>query len=271
MNTHGARDLVVDSVTGVDLALPVAGAGARCYAFIVDWLIRTILFTAWYGVAALIYNGRWSLAAPLNPDPRWFIFVVAPAAGTYFLYHLALEIALHGRTPGKRIAGIHIVARDGRPPGVGALLIRNVFRLVDSLPLFYGVGLVATLVTRDHVRVGDMAAGTLLAYERADLVLNARPRMQSRDRLPTPANAAAADMATSAVVTSDLATPDLAASDLATSDFEIANDLLARWPSLEATARRRLATALLSKYSVTADSEATLLAQLENLARGRRE
>lgn len=240
MNTHGARDLVVDSVTGVDLALPVAGAGARCYAFIVDWLIRTILFTAWYGVAALIYNGRWSLAAPLNPDPRWFIFVVAPAAGTYFLYHLVLEIALHGRTPGKRIAGVHIVARDGSSPSVGALLIRNVFRLVDSLPLFYGVGLVATLVTRDHVRVGDMAAGTLLAYERAELVLPERPRMQTRDRFLTAA------------------------------DAEIAIDLLSRWPSLEPTARQRLATALISKYKAAADSNEALRAQLENLAQGRK-
>jgi uncharacterized RDD family membrane protein YckC len=241
MNTHGARDLVVDSVTGVDLALPVAGAGARCYAFIVDWLIRTVLFTAWYGVAALIYNGRWSLAAPLNPDPRWFIFVVAPAAGTYFLYHLALEIALHGRTPGKRIAGIHIVARDGSSPGVGALLIRNVFRLVDSLPLFYGVGLVASLVTRDHVRVGDMAAGTLLAYERADLVLPPRPRMQTSNRV------------------------------LTATDADILNDLLSRWPSLDPTARRRLATALISKYSTAADGDEALRAQLEDLAQGRKE
>jgi uncharacterized RDD family membrane protein YckC len=171
MSTHGARDLVVDSVTGVDLALPVAGAGARCYAFIIDWLIRAILFAAWYGVAALIYNGRWSFAAPLNPDPRWFVFVVAPAASLYFLYHIVLELALHGRTPGKRMAGVHIVARDGSPPRVGALLTRNVFRLVDSLPLFYGVGLVATLVTKDHIRIGDMAAGTLLAYERTDVAL----------------------------------------------------------------------------------------------------
>jgi len=169
--SRATPELLLDSVTGVDLALPVAGAGARCYAFVIDWLIRAILFAAWYGVAALIYNGRWSLAAPLNPDPRWFVFVVAPAAGTYFLYHIVLELALHGRTPGKRVAGIHIVARDGSSPKVGALLTRNVFRLVDSLPLFYGVGLVATLVTKDHIRIGDMAAGTLLAYERADVAL----------------------------------------------------------------------------------------------------
>src|SRR6202008_2402288 len=117
---------------------------------------------------ALIYNRRWSFIAPLTPDAKWFVLVVTPAAATYFLYHIGLEIAMHGRTPGKRMAGVHIVARDGGSPSIGALLTRNVFRLVDSLPLFYGVGLIATLVTRDHVRIGDMAAGTLLAYERAD-------------------------------------------------------------------------------------------------------
>jgi uncharacterized RDD family membrane protein YckC len=170
-SSRATPELLLDSVTGVDLALPVAGAGARCYAFVIDWLIRAIMFVAWYGVAALIYNGRWSFTAPLNPDPHWFVFVVAPAAGTYFLYHIVLELALHGRTPGKRLARVHIVARDGSSPKVGALLTRNVFRLVDSLPLFYGIGLVTTLVTKDHIRIGDMAAGTLLAYERTDVTL----------------------------------------------------------------------------------------------------
>ena len=50
---------------------------------------------------------------------------------------------MRGRTPGKRMAGVRIVARDGGAPSVGALLVRNVFRLIDSLPLLYGVGLVA--------------------------------------------------------------------------------------------------------------------------------
>jgi len=239
MNTHGARDLVVDSVTGVDLTLPVAGAGARCYAFVIDWLIRVILFSAWYGVTALIYNGRWSFAAPLSPDTRWFVFVVAPAAATYFLYHIVLEIALHGRTPGKRMAGIHIVARDGSSPGVGALLTRNVFRLVDSLPLFYGVGLVATLVTKDHVRIGDMAAGTLLAYERTDIVLPRPPAGQPRGR------------------------------SLSAADLEVANDLLLRWSTLDPTARHRLARAIISRYSSAAESDSALRTQLETLVHGR--
>ena len=75
---------------------------------------------------------------------------------------------MRGRTPGKRIAGMRIVARDGELAGVGALLMRNVFRLIDSLPLSTASAWSRPWSTREHVRIGDMAAGTLLVYERAD-------------------------------------------------------------------------------------------------------
>ncbi len=124
-----------------------------------------MLVVTWYLIATLLYNGRWSLAAPMDPDSSWFIYVALPAAGIYFLYHVVLEIVMHGRTPGKRMAGVRLVTRNGSAPTVAAYLVRNVFRLVDSFPLFYGVGLVASMITRDDVRVGDLAAGTLLVYE----------------------------------------------------------------------------------------------------------
>jgi uncharacterized membrane protein SpoIIM required for sporulation/uncharacterized RDD family membrane protein YckC len=242
MQQHDARDLVVDSVTGVELALPLAGPGARCYAFVIDWLIRAILFTAWYGMAALTYNGRWSVVAPVNPDAKWFVLVVTPAASLYFLYHLVLEVAMRGRTPGKRIAGVHIVARDGSPPSLGALLTRNVFRLVDSLPVGYGVGLLATLITSEHVRIGDMAAGTLLIHDRSDRT--------NRSGHRSPASSITAKGA------------------LATPDGEILADLLSRWPSLEAQARRRLAATLLSRHGITpsvSESDDAVRAMLEHL------
>jgi uncharacterized RDD family membrane protein YckC len=257
---HNARDLVVDSVTGVDLTLPVAGPGARSYAFLIDWLIRASLFTAWYGVAALLYNRRWTFIAPLNPDAKWFVLVVTPAAAMYFLYHFVLEIAMHGRTPGKRMAGIHIATRTGGSPGIGALLTRNVFRLVDSLPLLYGVGLVAAFATRDHVRIGDMAAGTILVYERPDIVLPERTTTAATSR----------------------------ALALSRSDAEVITELLTRWPQLESEARQHLAAAILARHGInaargpggnpstvaptlgasTAQTDTGLRAQLERLLRG---
>jgi uncharacterized RDD family membrane protein YckC len=243
-----APDLSVDSDTGIDVSLSVAGPGARAYAFLVDWHVRVILALAWYIVAALIFNGRFKLTPPLTNDAHWFGLVVAPALAIYCLYHCVLEALLWGRTPGKRMAGVRIVARDGGVPSIGALLTRNIFRLLDSLPLFYGVGLAATIVTREHLRIGDMAAGTLLVYERAD------PRQP-----PTLAEQAAA-------------------ARLDAAGAEIIGELLERWPALSAASRAQLARAALARFAAPAatpagaapDDDDGLRAQLQTLLRGAR-
>jgi uncharacterized RDD family membrane protein YckC len=229
-------DLVVDSVTGVDVALPVAGPGARAFAFVIDWHIRTVLSVAWYVVAALLHNGGWRLVAPLNPDATWFVYVVAPAAAIYFLYHPVWEVLTRGTTPGKRMAGVQIVSRDGGGPGVGALLTRNVFRLIDSFPLAYAVGLITTMFTRNHVRIGDLAAGTLLIYAHKDTALG--PYAGGRT----------------------------AGNQLDAATSEVVNELLQRWPALDAAARHRIAQKLL--VDAATDDEAALRARLERLAAG---
>jgi uncharacterized RDD family membrane protein YckC len=234
-------DLVVDSATGVEVALPVAGPGARSYAFVIDWHIRVIVAIAWYVVAALIFNGAWSLGAPIEPSAGWFGLVLLPAAAIYLLYHPVLEIAMRGRTPGKRMAGVRIVTHDGALPAMPAHLIRSVFRLIDSLPVFYGIGLVTAVVTKNHVRIGDLAAGTLLVYERGEeLVLEHVSATALGSRL-----------------------------DAHTA--ELVNELLARWTLLDGAVRVRLARTLLTKLHV-ADSDALddagLRARLELLASG---
>lgn len=242
MSEHSLPGLSVDSVTGIDVSLAVAGPGARSYAFIIDWHIRLILALAWYVIGTLLFNGGLSLGAPVAHEQRWFLLAVLPALAIYFLYHPVVEVAMHGRTPGKRGAGIRVVSRDGGPPGAGALLIRNVFRLIDSLPVGYGVGLTLMVLTRESLRCGDMAAGTLMVYEHrvadTELLQNAAQRLGTLD----PAGA------------------------------EIAADLLQRWTSLVPEARVRLARQLLQRYlGSDADlSEADELqwrSRLERLAR----
>lgn len=225
-----AQQLSVDSATGIDVTLPLAGAGARSYAFVVDWHIRVVLGLAWYGAATLLYNyarnGGISLAPPLGTDARWFGVVLVPALALYFLYHPLLELLMRGSTPGKRMAGVRVVSRDGSAPSVGALLVRNVFRLIDSLPICYGLGLTLAALTREHVRCGDMAAGTLLVYETA-----------SAGFALTPATTAG---------TLDVATAELLA------------ELLARWPGLALPARGALARQLLARCGRSAEEVAAL-------------
>ena len=54
---------------------------------------------------------------------------------------------------------------EGATPGNGALLMRNLFRLIDSLPALYLVGLVCCIFTAQRVRIGDLAAGTVLVLD----------------------------------------------------------------------------------------------------------
>lgn len=143
-----------------DNRFPVAGLGGRSYAFLLDWHIRAIAGLAWYLPSA------WALERDLIPkqaDPLFWWAAVAPALAIYLLYHAGFEI-LTGGTPGKRLAGVRIVDRNGRTPGIGALVVRNVLRPIDSL-VFYAVGLASVLLTRQAVRLGDLAAGTLLVYQ----------------------------------------------------------------------------------------------------------
>jgi uncharacterized RDD family membrane protein YckC len=232
-----SRELTVDSVTGIDVSLALAGPGARSYAFLIDWHIRVVLALAWYVSAALLYNGRWSLAAPGLTQGRWFGLVLLPSAALYFLYHWVLELTMRGRTPGKRVAGVHIVARDGGAPTAGALLVRNVFRLIDSLPIAYGVGLTVVALNAEHLRVGDMAAGTLLVYERT----GAAPALAGAPPPGSPLDAAG---------------------------VELVAELLGRWPALEPAARAQLARQLLARYGgeAAAAGDAELRARLGRLA-----
>jgi uncharacterized RDD family membrane protein YckC len=230
----------VDSVTGIDVSLSVAGPGARSFAFIIDWHIRLVLALAWFVSATLLYNGSFSLQPAYAPS--WFVLALVPSLAIYLLYHPVVELAMRGRTPGKRSAGIRIVTRSGGPPGAGALLVRNVFRLIDSLPIMYAVGLTLMVLTRESLRCGDMAAGTLVVYEHSptgtELLQNAAQRVGKLD----------------------------------TAGAEIAADLLERWTSLVPEARIRLARRLLERYlgaeaDLSEGDELEWRSRLERLAR----
>ncbi len=213
-----SRTLEIDSATGVTVRFDLVGPGGRSLAFLIDWHIRLALAVGWYGAAALLHNlpsGRISLAAPIEPATSWFLAVLTPAAAIYMLYHPVLELALRGRTPGKRLAGMRLLTLAGDTPDPGALLLRNLFRLLDSLPAFYAVGLTATLLTRNQVRIGDLAAGTVLVYDR---------------EYTAPPAAAASDAERAA----------------------LADELLARWDALAPARRRALADRLLGAATPTA-------------------
>ena len=244
-------DLTIHAADATELTLEVAGLGSRSYAFIIDWHIRTLFALVWLLMVWLVMarSGGFEFFARLFEDDgasrSSLVYVTfLPALAIYFLYHPLLEIAMQGRTPGKRMAGVRLLEADGQPPGMACLLIRNVFRLVDALPAFYAVGCVACLLTGRCVRIGDLAAGTLLVHEE-------RPSPRALER----ARRVAANQ------------------KLTPADQELLLDLVDRWKTLDRDIRSRLAIRFLEKLGETVPPAAAgrhlnqaLLAKLRQLA-----
>jgi uncharacterized RDD family membrane protein YckC len=223
-----AEELTVRGLTGVDMKLGVAGIGTRAYAFVIDWHIRLLLALAWILLGALIARTQpgW-LPAARGGRVLASLVVMLPALLCYFLYHPVLEVLMHGRTPGKRIAGARIVTREGATPGTGALLMRNLFRLLDTLPVLYALGVVCCMLTPQRVRIGDLAAGTVLVIDES------KSKAKSLERLGALAQHSGLDPGAAALIA----------------------DLLDRWQDLEPAGRSRVARGLLKKLDPTRPSE----------------
>jgi uncharacterized RDD family membrane protein YckC len=225
------RQLRVDSVTGVPLELPIAGPGGRSFAFIIDFHIRALGAVAWaFGFSLWLgaYNNR-----GVDPPGWLFALAVLPPLVIYFLYHPVLELMMAGRTPGKRMAGVRIVTVEGMVPGVGAIVVRNLFRFVDGLPMLYVAGLVTTILTPRSQRIGDLAAGTVLIYDE-------QGKAESLE---------------------DLAKAG-ASRGLSTGTAELVQDLIDRWPTLDPEDRLVLVRRLLAR--IDPESEASRTATLND-------
>jgi uncharacterized RDD family membrane protein YckC len=88
--------------------------------------------------------------------------VDVPWLALLMVVYFAVQEALFGATWGKLVAGVCVVDVDGRRPTPGAVLVRNILRLVDYWPLFYVVGIIAAMTSPSRQRLGDRVARTLV-------------------------------------------------------------------------------------------------------------
>jgi uncharacterized RDD family membrane protein YckC len=153
-----AIDTVVFAETpeGIAIAMRAAGFPVRCCALVIDGLVRYFVLVTLAG--ALFRGGRMGIG---------LMSIVAFLV--VWLYPVIFELTPAAATPGKRVMGIQVMMANGLPLTPAACLTRNLLRVVDMLPLFYGFGIVVMLLRGDLRRIGDLAAGTLVVYKNQTL------------------------------------------------------------------------------------------------------
>ncbi len=141
--------VTLSSAEGIDLDLVLAGIGSRGAAVLIDLALQS---------AALLLVGL--LAGQLGDAG---VAVLAVASFLVLIgYPILAEGLASGRTVGKAVMRLQVVADDGTPVTFLAAVIRNLVRVVDTLPGVYAVGIACVLATRRNQRLGDLAAGTLV-------------------------------------------------------------------------------------------------------------
>src|SRR5271165_6326701 len=159
--------LSIDTPELVAIEMPVAGIGSRFVALLIDYLIWLVVIVALILLVSVLDP---SLSSLSKVSEKWAtaVFILIPFL-LYWGYFTLFEAFWNGRTPGKRIAKIRVIQRSGRGIGLFESMTRNLLRLVDQFPLVYVVGVISIFATRQHQRLGDLAAGTLVVHGREHL------------------------------------------------------------------------------------------------------
>jgi uncharacterized RDD family membrane protein YckC len=163
---------------GVDLRLTVGEAGARAAAFLLDLAIIAGLLVA---ITLVVLGAAW--ASRLHGLEMMAVVWILASFVLRNFYFIGFELRPGAATPGKRLMGLRVIARDGGRLTADAVFARNAMRELEIfLPLTFlfarGAGvdgwlvllgilwsggfLIFPLLNRDRLRLGDLAAGTMV-------------------------------------------------------------------------------------------------------------
>lgn len=183
---------------GVDLRLELGSAGSRAAAFLIDFFLMVIFLVAMSLGALYLASGSGKSGASEGVlefiGVLWLIGFFVLRNGWFSLF----EMGNRGATPGKRLMGLRVIARDGARLTGAAVIARNAMREIEVfLPLSFlgaqaaegvadtflvifallwsGIFLFFPLFNSDRLRVGDLVAGTWVVRDEkaglsADLV-----------------------------------------------------------------------------------------------------
>jgi len=155
MNNDLRKRISIQTPEGVNFSLYLAGPYTRFLAWLLDVLIISAVST---GVAtaanyfgSLVGNVAMALAV---------VFLFAFGFG----YRIAMEWYFRGQTVGKRILRLRVMDAGGLRLQLNQVVLRNLIRVVDMMPLAYALGGGVMLLNQRNQRLGDIAANSIVTY-----------------------------------------------------------------------------------------------------------
>jgi len=156
--------LIIETPEQTVLEFPLAGIGSRSLALAIDTLLQIAVLIVLGLIAGII-----SYEGVLPRLGKQYVYAILIFIGflSQFGYFAFFEAIWNGRTPGKKWIHLRVIMDSGRPLGAQGAILRNLMRIVDSLPSIYAVGIITSLISPQNKRVGDYLAGTVVIQEKS--------------------------------------------------------------------------------------------------------
>ena len=147
--------LTIKTPEGVVFSYPLAGPVTRFLAWTVDAASIVVIGSVVSSVLRIVSAISGDVATALN-ILAYFLISIG--------YGILLEWYWQGQTLGKRLLNLRVMDAQGLHLRFNQVVIRNLLRFVDSLPLLYMVGGITSLLSRHAQRLGDIAANTIVVW-----------------------------------------------------------------------------------------------------------
>jgi len=145
--------LLIRTPEGIVFSQLLAGPVTRFLAWWVDLICVIALLVVMSLVLSLLGLLNGNLAGALG-SLGYFVISIG--------YGIACEWGWRGQTVGKRLLRLRVVDAEGLRLQFNQIVVRNLLRFVDALPVFYVVGGVACWLSSKCQRLCDLAANTIV-------------------------------------------------------------------------------------------------------------
>ncbi len=148
-----SNQLIVKTPEGIAFPFLLAGPASRCIAWVIDLMCITVLVT--------VFGKLFTIFTLINQD-------VAKALNLMLYFFITLSYAIlaewfwRGQTIGKRLMHLRVMDEQGFRIRFSQIVIRNLVRFLDTLPLLYMLGGVVCLSSKKYQRIGDIIANTIV-------------------------------------------------------------------------------------------------------------
>ncbi len=156
-------EIRITTPESVHITFEAAGIGSRFAALMVDTAIQLVLFLT---LLVSLFGAGITMEGMVGGILSWYTALLIILSFVIFMgYFIFFEMVFHGRTPGKAMMKIRVIQSSGQPVSFMGSALRNIFRLADFFPGFYGTGILVMFISPESRRIGDYLGGTVVVRD----------------------------------------------------------------------------------------------------------